>query len=109
MFLFKKKNQADKTKEARELIAQNAQSVNTLILLARNNQTIIEELNLLQEKLKYLIPSTNSKVVEYDKTIKNKLGDLRIALIKTDGENSKKITELIEDIKIIIDDRNVKI
>ena len=109
MLFFKKKNQAEKNLDDRNLISENAASVEALIVLAKGNLEVIGELKELQEKLKYLIPSPKAKIVEYDKTIKNKLGDLRIALTKADGETTKKVTEAIEDIKVVVVDRNTKL
>lgn len=63
----------------------------------------------LQETLKYLIPSDNSKVVDCDKAIKNKLGDLRIIFTKSDGETTKKATDALTDIRLSVADRNTKL
>lgn len=109
MLFFKKKNQAEKNLDDRLLISENAASVEALIVIAKGNPEVIGELKDLQEKLKYLIPSANTKIAEYDKTIKNKLGDLRIALTKADGETTKKVTDVIEDIKVTVVDRNTKL
>ena len=109
MCLFKRKNAADKAKENRELIAANSNAVDGLIVLAGTNDELIAELKDLKEKLKYLIPSDNVKVVDYDKQIKNMLGDLRIALTKADGEVSKKAKDLIRDIKLAAADRSTKL
>lgn len=109
MCFFRRKNQADKTKEDRELVADNAKSVEALIVLAKDNDAMIQKLKDLQEKLKYLIPTADSKIASFDKSIKNKLGDLRIALTKANGEESKKVDELLEEIFVTIADRNVKI
>ncbi len=109
MFFFKKKKVADKVKEDRELIEVNSKAIEALIILAKDNVDIVNELHVLQEKLKYLIPSDDSKIVDYDKAIKNKIGDLRIVLTKSDGEVTKKTTNIITDIKLVIADRNTKI
>lgn len=108
MFLFKKKRVADKTKEDRELISENSKSIDSLLVLASGNENLSEELKVLQEKLKYLIPSSDSKILEYDKTIKNKIGDLRIVLVKADGEDSPKIARIVTDLNLAVADRNSK-
>lgn len=109
MCIFKKKSVADKVKADRELVASNSKAIEGLIVIAKDNEEIVAELKALQEKLKYLIPSENPKVADYDKAIKNKIGDLRIALTKSDGESSKKAKGILTDIKLDVADRNTKI
>ena len=109
MCFFKKKKVADKVKEDRELVETNSKAIDALVVLAKDNVVIADELKALQEKLKYLIPSENSKVVDCDKTIKNKLGDLRIVLTKSDGESTKKANDILTDIKLAVADRNTKL
>ncbi len=106
MCFFRKKKTADKVKDDRELVEANSKAIDALVILAEGNGEIIEELKELQIKLKYLIPSVNPKVVDCDKSIKNKIGDLRIALTKSDGETSKKAKNILTDIKLAIADRN---
>ena len=106
---FKKKKAADKVKENRELIEDNSKAIEALIVLSKDNVEIIDDLKELQEKLKYLVPSNDSAVIDYDKKIKNKIGDLKIALTKSDGETSKKATEILMDIKLAIAERNAKL
>lgn len=109
MGLFRTKKEADKTKDDRELIAANSSALEALFVLANGNEELVSELKNLQEKIKYLIPSSDSKINDYDKTIKNKIGDLRIALTKADGETSKKVEGLVTDIKLAVADRNAKL
>lgn len=109
MLFFKKKKVADKVKEDRELIETNSKSLDALIVIAKDNEVAVNELKGLQEKLKYLIPSDNSKVEDCDKKIKNLIGDLRIALTKADGEETKKATNILTDIKLAVADRNTKL
>ena len=93
---------AQKTLNDRELI-------DALIVLSQGNEELIGELRDLQNELKYLKPSSLPKVIDFDKAIKNKLGDLRIALTKSDGEANKKTKEAIMDIKLAVADRNAKL
>ena len=106
MCFFRKKKIAVKVKEDRELIESNSKAIEALIILAQNDDVIVNELKSVQEKLKYLVPSDNSKVIDYDKSIKNKIGDLRIILTKYGGEVTKKATAILTDIKLAIADRN---
>lgn len=110
-FLTRKKRRGtdgDRNKEDRDLIAANAASVEALLVLAENNAELISELKELQEKIKYLMPSVKDDVFELDKKITNLIGDLKIALTKTDGEEDKKTENLIKQIKLTIADRGVK-
>lgn len=109
MCFFKKKKVVNKVKEDRELVESNSNAIEALIILAEDNIVIVNELKNLQEKLKYLIPSDDSKVVDYDKIIKNKIGDLRIILTKSDGEVTKKATDILTEIKLAVADRNTKL
>ena len=106
MCFFRKKKVADKVKDDRELVEVNSKSVDALIILAKDNAEIVDGLKELQVKLKYLIPSLNPKVVDCDKIIKNKIGDMRIALTKSDGETTKKVTDMLTDIELAVADRN---
>ncbi len=99
---------AEKTLDDRELIAENSKAVEALFVLAEDNASLVEELKALQEKLKYLMPSDDSKVTEYDKKIKNLIGDMRIALTKSDGEDSKKTDAILTDLKLAVADRSAK-
>lgn len=100
---------AQKTLNDRELIAENAKAIEALVVLSQDNEELITELRELQNELKFLRPSNAPKVMDYDKSIKNKIGDLRIALTKSDGESNKKTKELIMDIRLAVADRNTRI
>ena len=109
MGLFRKKKPAEQTKADRELIEDNSKAIDVLIVLAQSNTELIGTLKELQEKLKYLIPSENPKVMDADKAIKNKIDDLRIALNRTDDGQSKKSAGLLTDIQCLIAERNTKL
>lgn len=106
---FKKKKTADRTKEDRELIEFNEKSVESLIVLAKGNDELVKQLKAMQEKIKYLIASDKAKVCDYDKTIGNKIGDLRIALTKSEGAENSKIEQLFSEIEIAVTDRNARL
>lgn len=108
-WFFKKKKPVDRVKADRDLVETNAKTVEALVILAQGNAEVEAQLRELQEKLKYLIPTEDPKVYDCDKGIRNKLGDLRIALTKADGESSKKVQECITEIKLAMADRNVKV
>ena len=113
IFLRKKNNAvasgADKNKEDRDLIAANSRAVEALLVLAENNEEFKKELRELQEQIKYLVPSPKEEVLEFDKKIRNLIGDMKIALTKTDGEDDKKTENLLKQIKLTMADRGVVI
>lgn len=106
MCLFKKNKTSEKTLNDRELIESNSKTIESLIVLASDNTLLIGEFAAIKEKIKYLIPSSNSKIIDKDKQIKNTIGDLRIALTKSNGQSDNKTNELITDLKLVIADRN---
>ncbi len=123
MCFFRKKKVADKTKYDRELIETNSKAMEALIVLAKDNVATVEALKAVQEKIKYLKPSNDSKVIHYDEVIKNKIGDLRIILTKSDKagncehetiskvefEIGREAEKLLTDIKLAIADRNTRL
>lgn len=111
MCFFHKKSKGEKTKEDKELISQNARSIEALLVLASGEgaEEFKAELKKLQEDLKYLVPSESDKVKDYDKKIKNAIEDLRIELVKGDGEIKEKAQRLLKQIKLDVADRNVKL
>lgn len=105
-FFGKKKTQANKNSDDRNLIDVNYRSIEALIVLS-TDQEFTASLKKLQEQLKYLTPSTSDKVYGYDKKIKGCIEDLKIALTKDgDAKNNAKAKLLIQDIKVLIADRN---
>ncbi|MCM1545742.1 MAG: hypothetical protein NC033_01775 [Clostridiales bacterium] len=112
MSLFSKKKTEQRLND-RELIAENSKSVNALLVLAEGKFGLCNELKILQEKLKYLIPSENADVIEYDELIKAKLCTLQAFLERNSGnvletENFGKveIVKRINEIKVAISNRN---
>lgn len=104
---FKKKTNAESNMTDRELVEKNSRTIDVLIELNRNEE-FEAELRNVQETLKYLQPSTNHKIYEADKKIKNAIGDLKIALNKvSDDEPNKKVEALMRDLKVAIAERNV--
>lgn len=92
-----------------KLISENAKFVDVLLVQAEGNEEVEKELQDLKESLRYLKPSREKKIYDYDKKIKDSLGDLKIAFTKTDGEGSKKTVQLIKDIKMLVAERNTNL
>lgn len=109
MGLFRKKKASQKNGEDRELISENERAVESLLILSAGNEEMEKDLRSLKEKLKYLTPSDDGKIYDYDKKIRNLIEDMRIALIKADGETNKKVEGALLQLKLTIADRNAKI
>ena len=108
-FFRKKKTSTDKITNDRELIVTNQKSIETLIALSTNEE-FNESLKKLQDQIKFLTPSRSEKTYNYDKKIKGAIEDLKIALTKNgDAENNKKVAAIIQDIKVLISDRNINL
>lgn len=108
MCFFKKKASVKRT-EDRDLVDMNSKAVESLVVLAEGNEELSGQLRELQEKLRFLIASEKKEVCDFDKKIKNLLEDMRIALTKSDGETSKKVANIVTQIKLAVADRNTKI
>ena len=107
---FRRRKASEKVIDNRELISTNERAIESLIVLAREDEELKAKFRQLQEKIKYLTPSTNSKVTDYDKKIKNLIEDLRIVLVKADGEPMPpKGENLVRQIELAIADRNTKV
>ena len=108
MGLFRRKKESDVTAENRAQISVNARSIEALIILARENEAFVAELRALQEKIKYLKPSAERTVISYDNKIKGLLEDLRIVLVKAEGNLPPKAESILTQIKVMVADRNAK-
>lgn len=90
--------------ESKELISKNAQTIEVLKVLASGKQELVSTLNLLEDRLRYLTPSVNEKVVAIDRQINDCLGDFKIALNKNKEDGYEGF---VKNIKMLIADRSV--
>ena len=78
-----------------------------MIALAEKDADIIADLKALQEKVKYMIPSSDSKVVSLDKKIQNAISDFKVTMVKKEDEALKKaVADFIRDVEVMIAERN---
>ncbi len=104
----KKKTDRDLLLESRTAVSDNAQTIEVLLVLAKGKDALIKELQDLQEKLKYLSPSTEDKVKDIDKKIKNLLGDIKIELNKhREGDDVGKTMRILEEIQVNVAERSL--
>lgn len=89
----------------RNLIETNANKVEVLITIAGDNAETVESLKKLQEKLRFLPPVRDERAFAIDNKIKNLIDDLKIALTKSGGEDSKKTENIFKDIDVLIAER----
>ena len=103
-----KKSERDLLLESRQLIGDNAQSVEVLLGLASGKEGMTKELKDLEEKLKYLSPSADERVKALDMKIKDALGDIKIELTKSKGsEDCGKADKFMQEIQVHIAERSV--
>lgn len=100
---FRKKKRNDKLLvEDREQIDRNQKIVDILIAIYD-----CDEFRAIQQKIKYLKPSANKKVIEYDAKIKNALDDIKIDLHKKKSNPQEVAEDALKSISILIAERNV--
>ena len=103
---FKKRKMATDNKADRELVEYSSKSIDVLLVLSENDANITGELKKIQEELKFLIPSHESVIFDFDQKIKAQIEDIKILFTKnTDGKMNEKIKDAIRNLKILIAER----
>ncbi len=100
----KKKTDAIKNSEDRDLIEFNSKSIKSLIILC-DSEEFSSKLKRVEEDLKYLTPSVTKEVYKYDQKIKACIEDLKIALTKNSMPDVKA-NNLLKELVVLISDRN---
>ena len=107
---FKKKPTGDTVQKNRELISMNERMMEALVVLAGKNEEYVAALRATREKIKYLTPSGESKVTDYDKKIKALIEDLKIVLTKAAGEElPQRANTLLTQIEVAVSERKAVI
>ncbi|MBQ8725850.1 MAG: hypothetical protein IJY84_01965 [Clostridia bacterium] len=106
MFFFKKKTNAEKNKNDRDMIEANSKMMEALIVLT-DNADLKAEFKAIEEQIKYIIPLVDDKAAEMDKKIKNAISDIKIELVKdrADDKATAKLNGLVKDLKVLIAER----
>lgn len=113
VFLIVKKKKGNKTEkevvnDSKDLVAANAQTIEVLLVLADGKEDLCRELREMQDKLKYLTPSTDERVKQIDEKIRGELGDLKIELSKKKPEDKDdKAAAHLDNIRVKIAERSV--
>ena len=108
--IFKKKTEAEKNTDDRELIASNAEAVKAMTVLASDDE-VKAELTRLENDIRYLIPLTEERAINADKKIRNLIGDLKIELVKdkNDEKAAAKLQAAVKELKIAVAERRAMI
>ena len=109
IFRSKRRRTVDETVlDSRDEVNENANAVKVLQALAEGKPDMLEKLAVLYDSLLYLTPSAEDEVAVIDEKIKNALGDIKIELSKTRGEEgSGKAEKYISDIKVLLAEREI--
>lgn len=110
MWFFKKKNKTEQLLNNKHHIEAMAASVDVLISLGQDNEELVAILKEIQDKIKYFNPTQKSDVLDIDKKIENKLGDLKIDLTKAKqkGEYANALSLASEIKDVLVVERNSK-
>lgn len=103
---FRKRNKSKLIADDRNIIEANANAVDTLVVLASDNEEVIDALKDIQNKLRYLIASDNAKVYKLDEIIKNQLQDMKLYLNKPKKVEIEGVKDYIREIEVSIVSRN---
>ena len=103
----KKKKIGEIYTEDRKCVLLSAQEIDVLMVLDKKNyyKTKFEE---MKDQLLYLSPRDNKEVYEIDKKIKDKIGDLKLVLNKSDEDENESVLSIIDNIFVMISERNAK-
>ena len=103
----KKKKIGEIYTEDRKCVLLSAQEIDVLMVLDKKNfyKAKFEE---MKDQLLYLSPRDNKEVYEIDKKIKDKIGDLKLVLNKSDEDENESVISIIDNIFVMISERNAK-
>ena len=103
----KKKKIGEIYTEDRKCVLLSAQEIDVLMVLDKKNyyKAKFEE---MKDQLLYLSPRDNKEVYEIDKKIKDKIGDLKLVLNKSDEDENESVLSIIDNIFVMISERNAK-
>lgn len=106
VLLFKKKTPKNKagSEGDRKAVEQNARLVDVLIAIETDADGKAK-LELLKEKLKYLMPSEKDEVYAKDVEIKRALDDFKIAITKK-PDKLEVVEDNVKEIEILVTERN---
>ncbi len=102
----KSKDTDEKIIESRGDVNGNVQAIEVLLVLSEGKPELTERLKALQDKIKYLTPSSVKEVASIDEKIYNALGDAKIELSKTKNDKkSGKAEKYLDQVDLLIAER----
>ena len=106
MCIFRKRKTTDADiKENRRQIELMAGSFEMLKVLTTNEE-VLNRINVLQEKVRYMNPTTNETALSLDKKIENIIGETKTSLLKIKSdEDYDKILKDFRYLEMLIEDR----
>lgn len=105
-FFKKKKSNTTQILENKTKLTKNANYVELLIDIANGNETIIEQLKELHEKLQYLNPSMKKEVNALDDKIADKLEDMKIEISSLKEGRLDGFDKIMKNIRTLIAERD---
>ncbi|MCD8372076.1 MAG: hypothetical protein LUD27_02100 [Clostridia bacterium] len=103
----KNKDSDEKIIESRGDVNGNVQAIEALLVLADGLPELTARLKALQDKIKYLTPSSKKEVASIDEKIYNALGDAKIELSKAkDDKKTGKTQKYLDQIDLLIAERS---
>ena len=91
----------------RKTLLLAAQEIDVLMVLDKS-KLYEEKLKSLKDALLYTSPWENQEVFEIDQKIKDKIGDLKLALNKDNVAISENIEKIIQTLFVMLKERDAK-
>ena len=106
MALFGKKSVDEERLEYIQFIKELAKTCDLLVKYAEDTEHH-KRMQYIQDEIRYMLPIEKESIKNIDKKIKNALGDLRISLYT--NRDPYRVQNRIDDLEILISERNTKI
>lgn len=106
MALFGRKSVDEERLEYIRYINELAKTCDLLVKYAENTEHY-KRMQYIQDEVRYMLPIEKESIKNIDRKIKNALGDLRISLHT--NRDPYRVQNKIDDLEILISERNTKI
>ena len=103
--LFKKQEEKDlaaANQKDRDLVEKNCKMIDSLIVLAEDNDEFVDELKKLKNEMNFLTWSIKEEVYEHDKKIEQAIEVLKKELVENCDDKAKS---LLRNLKMIVAER----
>lgn len=108
--MFSKKSTTDLMLQNKEDIKKMADELELILMKTSKNEEIQQSLKYAIDKVKYFNPSIEKVILDIDKRINNKIGDLKIEIVKAKNErDNEKFLKNVKELTIeLIEKRDIK-